>query len=116
MISFDGRPIDAFIWQPPVPRLGSPPPAVVRVHGGPNGQVRPEFLPQEQALADAGFVVLAPNYRGSTGYGREFEDLNNKDWGGGDLKDIVALVEPCQTRELLTADVSALWAGALAAT
>jgi dipeptidyl aminopeptidase/acylaminoacyl peptidase len=91
--SFDGRAIDTFMWQPPVSRLGVPPPAVVLVHGGPNGQIRAEFAPQAQALAEAGFVVLAPNYRGSSGYGREFEDLNNKDWGGGDLKDIIAVIE-----------------------
>ena len=37
-------------------------------------------------------AVITVNYRGSTGYGRAFEDLNNKDWGGGDLKDILAVV------------------------
>jgi dipeptidyl aminopeptidase/acylaminoacyl peptidase len=91
--SFDGRAIDTFVWQPPVPRLNSPPPVVVIVHGGPNNQIHAEFAPQAQALAEAGFVVFAPNYRGSSGYGREFEDLNNKDWGGGDLKDIIAVIE-----------------------
>jgi dipeptidyl aminopeptidase/acylaminoacyl peptidase len=91
--SFDGRLIDTYVWKPPVSRLGTPPPAVVTVHGGPEDQSLAEFAPQQQALAEAGFVVLAPNYRGSSGYGREFLDLNNKDWGGGDLKDILAVVD-----------------------
>jgi dipeptidyl aminopeptidase/acylaminoacyl peptidase len=91
--SFDGRAIDVYVWKPPVSRLGNPPPAVVAVHGGPDDQSVAEFAPQQQALAEAGFVVLAPNYRGSSGYGREFLDLNNKDWGGGDLRDILAVVD-----------------------
>jgi dipeptidyl aminopeptidase/acylaminoacyl peptidase len=99
--SFDGREIDLFIWKPIAQRLGSPAPAVVVVHGGPNGQERAEFFPQEQSLAEAGFVVLGPNYRGSTGYGREFEDLNNRDWGGGDLKDLVTIVEQYAKRGII---------------
>lgn len=91
--SFDGEEIDAFVWKPAFDRLGSPPPVVVHVHGGPNGQSRPSFHPSIQALTQAGFVVVAPNYRGSTGYGRAFEDLNNMDWGGGDLKDLLAVVD-----------------------
>jgi dipeptidyl aminopeptidase/acylaminoacyl peptidase len=91
--SDDGTRIDAWVWRPPVPRLGSPPPAVVQVHGGPGSQVRPSFSPEAHALAQAGFLVVAPNYRGSSGYGRAFQDLNNKDWGGGDLEDLLAVVQ-----------------------
>jgi dipeptidyl aminopeptidase/acylaminoacyl peptidase len=91
--SFDGTRIDAFLHRPRVARLGSPPPCVVWAHGGPNSQFRGYFNPPVQALAEAGFFVVAPNYRGSTGYGRAFEDLNNKDWGGGDLKDLIAVVD-----------------------
>lgn len=91
--SFDGTAIDAFVWKPYFAHQGSPPPLVIHVHGGPNGQARPGFYPSIQALTEAGFVVAAPNYRGSTGYGRAFEDLNNKDWGGGDLKDLLAVAD-----------------------
>jgi dipeptidyl aminopeptidase/acylaminoacyl peptidase len=90
--TFDGRDIDAFLWRPPVARLGTPPPLVVHVHGGPNDQTRGAFSPTNQLLAESGFVVVSVNYRGSTGYGRAFEDLNNHDWGGGDLRDIVTVV------------------------
>jgi dipeptidyl aminopeptidase/acylaminoacyl peptidase len=91
--SFDKTPIETLFLKPKVNRLGSPPPAVVYVHGGPNGQIRMEFNPFFHVLTEAGFAVIAPNYRGSTGYGKAFEDLNNKDWGGGDLKDLVAAVQ-----------------------
>lgn len=90
--SFDKLPIHALVIKPRVNRLGTPAPAVVYVHGGPNGQRTMAFDPFLQTLSEAGFVVIAPNYRGSTGYGKAFEDANNKDWGGGDLKDLVAAV------------------------
>ncbi|MGC1953829.1 MAG: alpha/beta fold hydrolase [Gammaproteobacteria bacterium] len=78
--------------KPRVNRLGAPPPAVA-VHGGPNGQHMMAFNPFIPILTEAGFAVIAPNYRGSTGYGKAFEDANNHDWGGGDLKDLTAAVQ-----------------------
>ncbi|MEK7288059.1 MAG: S9 family peptidase, partial [Elusimicrobiota bacterium] len=87
--SFDGRLIPALYLKPMVNRLGSPAPLVVIAHGGPDYQIVDEFDPQRQAFAQAGFAVLAPNFRGSTGYGKEFMDLDNKDWGGGDLQDLI---------------------------
>jgi dipeptidyl aminopeptidase/acylaminoacyl peptidase len=90
--SFDKTKIHALVVRPRVERLGSPPPAVVFVHGGPDSQKALGFDPFIQLLAEQGIAVIAPNYRGSTGYGKKFEDLNNKDWGGGDLKDLVAAV------------------------
>ncbi len=91
--SFDKTTIHALFVKPKVARLGSPPPAIVYVHGGPNAQQTLSFDPFVQLLAEEGFAVIAPNYRGSTGFGRAFEDANNKDWGGGDLKDVVAAVK-----------------------
>jgi dipeptidyl aminopeptidase/acylaminoacyl peptidase len=91
--SFDGTAIDAWIWWPRATPLGSPPPCVLLAHGGPSAEVRGTFRPLALALADAGFVVAAPNFRGSTGQGRPFEDLNNQDWGGGDLRDLLAVVD-----------------------
>jgi dipeptidyl aminopeptidase/acylaminoacyl peptidase len=91
--SFDKTKIHALVVKPRTLRLGSPPPAIVHVHGGPNGQSTHSFDPFVQLLAETGFVVICPNYRGSTGYGKMFEDANNKDWGGGDLRDLVAAVQ-----------------------
>ncbi len=88
--SFDGKSISAIYLKPPVARLGTPPPLVVMIHGGPDWQSYDDFHPMRQALAEAGFAVLAPNFRGSTGFGRAFLDANRKDWGGGDRKDMIA--------------------------
>lgn len=91
--SYDKTKIHTLVVMPKVKRLGSPPPAVVVVHGGPGSQTTLAFNPFVQLLAEQGIAVIAPNYRGSTGYGQKFTDLNNKDWGGGDLKDLVAAVK-----------------------
>ncbi len=88
--SFDGKKISAIYLKPPVARLGTPPPVVVMAHGGPDWQSFDDFHPMRQSLAEAGFAVLAPNFRGSTGFGRAFLDANRKDWGGGDRKDMIA--------------------------
>jgi dipeptidyl aminopeptidase/acylaminoacyl peptidase len=96
--SFDGRILDVYVWIPRVARLGSPGPCVVLAHGGPDSQMRPELVPEAQALAEAGMVVVSPNYRGSSGYGQAFMDLDNMDWGGGDLKDLLAVVDALAAR------------------
>src|SRR5579871_5636891 len=70
--TFDGREIPA-LWYPAGPKA----PCVVFVHGGPEGQYRPTFQPIVQYLASAGFAVLAPNVRGSTGYGRTYVHLDD---------------------------------------
>ena len=91
--SFDGLDIHANVLRPP-PLVGTAPwPCIVVAHGGPDSQARPALDLTSQALALAGFVVLVPNYRGSTGYGKRFQDANDKDWGGGDLKDLLAGIE-----------------------
>lgn len=87
--SFDGARIRAVYIKPRHARLGSPPPLVVMVHGGPDWQSFDDFHPMRQSLAEAGFAVLAPNFRGSTGFGRRFLEANHKDWGGGDRRDLI---------------------------
>jgi dipeptidyl aminopeptidase/acylaminoacyl peptidase len=72
--TFDGREIPALFY--PSPKGGSAP-CVVFVHGGPEGQYRPTFQPVVQYLASAGFAVLAPNVRGSTGYGKTYMHLDD---------------------------------------
>jgi len=61
----------------------------IYIHGGPDYQSMDGFNPIIQLLVQRGFSVLAPNYRGSTGYGRMFNHLNDGDLGGGDLLDVV---------------------------
>lgn len=96
----DGVGVAAFHIPPASFRLGSPPPVIVTPHGGPDLQTFDEFDAKWQALSQAGFAVLAPNYRGSSGYGKAFLDLNNKDWGGKDLQDLWAGVESLAARGL----------------
>jgi dipeptidyl aminopeptidase/acylaminoacyl peptidase len=88
--SFDGTLISAFLWIPFNLARDGKAPAVVLPHGGPSSQYVERFDPTAVALASRGFVVIAPNVRGSTGYGRAFEQANHMDLGGGDLKDEVA--------------------------
>lgn len=85
--SFDGKPVPAFVYKP----AGAGPfPAIIDVHGGPTSQSRREFGGFRQYLVSKGFVVLVPNVRGSTGYGKSYTKLDNRDFGGGPLKDVVA--------------------------
>jgi dipeptidyl aminopeptidase/acylaminoacyl peptidase len=67
--------------------------AVVYVHGGPTSQTVNSFSRIIQHMVNQGYMVIAPNYRGSTGYGKEFQQANLFDMGGGDLQDVLAAAE-----------------------
>ncbi|HUF38250.1 MAG TPA: S9 family peptidase, partial [Anaerolineales bacterium] len=83
--SFDGREIPAFLYRPEKPNGA----AVVHPHGGPSSLYALEWDILTQYFVAKGYTWIAPNYRGSTGYGYEFEHLNYGDWGGGDAKDVL---------------------------
>ncbi len=91
--TFDGLKIGAVLYKPKNLENGKKYPVIVDVHGGPTGQYFRNFSMFDQVLVNEGYIVIKPNFRGSTGYGKEFEELNIKDIGGGDLKDIVAATE-----------------------
>lgn len=85
--SFDGLYIQGFLYLPPAIRgalaaNSDPPacPALVQVHGGGTNSYTQGTNLIEQYLANEGFVVLAINYRGGSGFGREFQDLSVEDW------------------------------------
>ena len=67
--------------------------AIVYIHGGPSAQTSNSFNRFIQYAVNQGYMVLAPNYRGSTGYGKEFQQANLFDMGGGDLQDVLAGVD-----------------------
>jgi dipeptidyl aminopeptidase/acylaminoacyl peptidase len=87
--SFDGTVISAFLSLPLNLERDGTHPGVVLPHGGPTGQTLDTFNPTVAALASRGYVVIAPNVRGSTGYGLPFQKANHQDLGGGDLEDEV---------------------------
>ncbi len=90
--SFDGLRVSARLYLP-AKELGytGPRPMVLYVHGGPQGQERPDFtwfsMPLIQYLTLNGFAVFVPNVRGSTGYGMRYMKYVDRDWGGDDVKD-----------------------------
>jgi dipeptidyl aminopeptidase/acylaminoacyl peptidase len=91
--TFDGRKVPALLYAPRDIASGERLPGLVFVHGGPTGQFLRAFDPFAQFLVDRGLVVIAPNIRGSTGYGAEWRDAALKDWGGADLEDVAAAAE-----------------------
>jgi dipeptidyl aminopeptidase/acylaminoacyl peptidase len=87
--SFDGRMIPGFLLRPRGAPKG-PRPTVVQVHGGPEGQSRPLWNPLTVALVAAGFNVLQPNVRGSSGYGRAYLSLDDVRLRMDSVKDLDA--------------------------
>lgn len=88
----EGRSIDAWLYRPPqTPEAGAP--MVLWIHGGPHGTYGQSFYLQAQILAARGYAVLQVNPRGSAGYGEAFMQACDRDWGGGDNRDLMAVVD-----------------------
>jgi dipeptidyl aminopeptidase/acylaminoacyl peptidase len=92
--SRDGKwTISAFLYVPFNMARNGQNAAIVYIHGGPTSQTMNSFNRFIQYAANQGYMVLAPNYRGSSGYGKEFQQANLFDMGGGDLQDVLAGVD-----------------------
>ncbi len=91
--SFDSLDVPAFLYRP---RSTGPVPLLVYLHGGPESQFRPGFSPLLQYFARLGFAVLAPNFRGSTGYGRRYTHLDDVYGRMDTVKDAIAAVAAAQ--------------------
>jgi len=98
----DGQKLVSYLTLPPDSdtdgdgRPDKPLPMVLLVHGGPWARDDWGFDPQHQLLANRGYAVLSVNYRGSTGFGKEFVNAGNREWAGkmhDDLLDAVAWAE-----------------------
>ena len=87
--SFDGKTISALMWVPFNLKRDGSNSALVLPHGGPTGQMVDYWNPRAAALVSRGYICIAPNPRGSTGYGMAFQKANYQDLGGGDLQDEV---------------------------
>ncbi len=92
--SRDGKwTISAFVYLPYNMARSGQNAAIVYVHGGPTSQTVNSFNRVIQHMVNQGYMVIAPNYRGSTGYGKEFQHANLFDMGGGDLQDVLAAAD-----------------------
>ena len=87
--SFDGLEIPAVYYKPPHASSKNRVPALVRVHGGPGGQARVGYRASNQYLLNHGYAILDINNRGSSGYGKTFQTLDDQAHGEGDLDDCV---------------------------
>ena len=97
--SGDGLEIPSYLYRPAAGRSDGDGrhPAIVWTHGGPTSQWEDSFEPAIQFFVQRGYVVLLPNVRGSSGYGRAFEEANDGCWGKCDFADAVAAAEYLRT-------------------
>jgi len=101
--SWDARPISAFLYKPPAKFAGKHP-VIIDIHGGPEGQVRPDFLGHDNYyINELGIAMIYPNVRGSTGYGKSFQKLDNGFLREGSYKDINTLLDWIKTQPDLDA-------------
>jgi len=102
--SFDGKQISGFLYRPPA-RFTGRRPVIVNIHGGPELQFRPMFLPRSHYfLQEMGVAIVYPNIRGSSGYGKTFLQLDNGLRREDAYKDIGALLDWIRTRPDLDPD------------
>ena len=88
--TFDGRQIPTFVFRPRDDGPAGPRATVFLVHGGPESQLRPTFNPTIQYLTQRGFVVVAPNVRGSSGYGKTYLHLDDVELRLDSVADLAA--------------------------
>ncbi|HEY3138969.1 MAG TPA: S9 family peptidase [Blastocatellia bacterium] len=88
--SKDELEISAILYKPVDFKAGLRYPTLLWIHGGPEGQDGFNWDPWALYLSQEGYVVLEPNYRGSSGYGEKFRNLNVEDSGGGEMDDVAA--------------------------
>jgi dipeptidyl aminopeptidase/acylaminoacyl peptidase len=108
--SFDGLSIPVFLWEP---EGEGPFPVVVMVHGGPESQFQPAYLPSftpfTQHLVSQGYAVAAPNVRGSTGYGKRYEHLDDVRLRLDSVHDLGSLHDWLATRPRIDASRAVLY-------
>ncbi len=91
----DGSRVQSFVIKPPGFQAGRKYPVLMLIHGGPQGNWGQSWSYRwnAQVFAAAGYLVVMPNPRGSTGYGQKFIDEINEDWGGRPYDDIMAVCD-----------------------
>ena len=91
--------VPAFVFQPLKPRGAKGHPALVWVHENIRGHLYEHYVPYIREATSKGYVVIAPEYRGSIGYGKAFYDAI--DYGGAEVDDVVAAVDTLKSRYAL---------------
>jgi dipeptidyl aminopeptidase/acylaminoacyl peptidase len=110
--SFDGHKIPAYIYRPRGTSDKKPVPVLISIHGGPEAQYRPFFSGLEQFFVnDLGFAVIAPNVRGSAGYGKTYLKLDNAEKRVDSVRDIGGLLDWIATQPDLDAKRVAVMGG-----
>jgi dipeptidyl aminopeptidase/acylaminoacyl peptidase len=89
----DGNEVHGLIVKPPDYVAGKKYPTLLRIHGGPNGQDAHSFNFERQLFAAAGYVVVAVNYRGSSGRGQKYQTAISADWGNKEVLDLEAAID-----------------------
>jgi dipeptidyl aminopeptidase/acylaminoacyl peptidase len=100
--SYDGLYCDGYLYLPPDFDERKQYPGLIQVHGGGTNSFGNGWHPVEQWLSAQGFVVFGVEYRGSSGYGRDFAGLSYADWGGGQTRDAVAAGEWLQAQAYIS--------------
>ena len=96
--TFDGRRIAGFLYRPSSKFTGKRP-VIIYIHGGPEGQFRPRFLGNlNYYVNELGIAIVAPNVRGSSGYGKTFLALDNGFLREGSYEDINSLLDWIQAQ------------------
>ncbi|MCV2885978.1 prolyl oligopeptidase family serine peptidase [Aestuariibacter sp. AA17] len=109
--SFDNRDIPAFVYKPDT-KQDKPFPVIISIHGGPEAQFQPAFRSTFQLWMDKlGAAVIAPNVRGSSGYGKEYINLDNGFQREDSVKDIGALLDWIATQPDLDENRVAVFGG-----
>ncbi len=91
--SFDGTKIPAFLYLPRNVAPNEKLPAIISVHGGPESQERPTFKAVNQYFLNRGYAILAPNIRGSSGFGRQYLHMDNYKKRVDAIRDVTQAVE-----------------------
>jgi dipeptidyl aminopeptidase/acylaminoacyl peptidase len=98
------RTIPAFVYRPPGNAFKGARPVYINIHGGPEGQSRPDFLGSNNYIInELGVAMIFPNVRGSTGYGKNYLKLDNWEKREDSVKDIGALLDWIATQPDLDA-------------
>ena len=109
--SFDGKMTSGFLYRPPAKFTGKRP-VLIEIHGGPEGQSRPDFMGRyNYFLNELGIALILPNVRGSTGYGKAFTKLDNGFLREDSYKDINAQLDWIATEPGLDAERVAVTGG-----